>query len=94
VILKYRTLANTAAAVCLGAVGSALLLAVVAQGDAAAEPLFSFIYLTGCLAFALACWAYAKAKGRSNLIAVGMPFLGPLGLLALLAMRDKSAHRA
>jgi hypothetical protein len=94
VILKYRNHANTAGVVCLGAIGGAALLALVAQGSESAGLLFSFMYVTGGISFALACFAYAKAKGRSNLIAIGMPFLGLFGLLALLAMRDKSAHRA
>ena len=93
-ILRYRKLSNAAAAVCLGAIGGALLLGLVAQGSEAAKSVFGFTYLVGALSFSLACWAYAKAKGRSNLIAVALPFLGVFGLIALVAMRDKSAQHA
>ncbi len=91
-IRSYRNIAN--ATLCITALSIAAI-AYLGRGSLngnvwgpGGAPV-ALMYLVS-LSVLLTFWAYAKSKGRSGWLGVLLPFFSIVGLIILLALKDKS----
>jgi hypothetical protein len=92
VLPKYEKQSNIAVGVVIAAgVGLFALHQLGARetSGGASALVVNALYGTVIAAIWAAFWAYAKAKGYSGTVGILLPFLNLLGLIILLALRDK-----
>ena len=91
-IQSYKHIATGAVAVAAAAFGGVVILGQGSTtgnvwGPGGAPPA---LMVTIGLSIIVAFWAFAKAKGRSGWLGVLLPLLSIVGLIVLLALKDKS----
>lgn len=90
-LAQYRRKGNIAAGVWLASILPFVAFVAIAddlpQFAQGIIQLTLIILLTG--SYWYACWAFAKAKGYSGFVGLMLPIFSILGLIVLIALRDK-----
>jgi hypothetical protein len=92
-LVHYRKLAQRAVVACVVGYAGAILLRSGALGpSSSSEPgvLFQLLATAGGIGYFVAFWAYARAKGRSGTLGLGLALLSVAGLIILLSIADLS----
>lgn len=94
-IPEYKKKSNTAAAVCLGVLAVAVVLALVNDGSAFSNEsgllhvVLVFANLIFVVSFFVALWFYIRAKGQSGWWILMLVF-NLIGLLVIALLRDEA----
>lgn len=86
-IKRFTRIGNISLAVAVVSLGTVMYVtAHELMSEDARLPLVA-IYV---ISFWTMFWAYARAKGRSNILGIALPFLNVIGLIILLCLKDLS----
>jgi len=90
-LAQYRRKANIAAGVWFASIIPLIAFVAIAEGiSEVAQGIIQLLFIAVLgSSYWYGCWALAKAKGYSSFLGLVLPIFSILGLIILVALRDK-----